>query len=70
MTLKEYLRHNGISGHNFATLLNISKSALYRYYQRKRAPTLAIATKMIELSAGAITLKELAATVKTARKRF
>jgi transcriptional regulator with XRE-family HTH domain len=59
MMLKDYLRVYNISQKDFSKLVDISKSALSNYIRGIREPKLEIALRIVKVTKGKVSLKEL-----------
>lgn len=59
MDLKKYVESTGLQKKAFAHMLGISVFALSNYMHRRRTPTLQIADRIIEVTNGKVTIKDL-----------
>ena len=60
MTLKDYLRQSAISQEQFGRLLGVRQATVSKLAARLYQPSLPVAEKIIRLSGGKVTLRELA----------
>ena len=59
MDLRKYLIEQGIEPIEFALMMNISMTTLYRYLSKRGRPTYATAKLIEKFTKGKVTVKEL-----------
>jgi predicted transcriptional regulator len=59
MSILDYLKFKKINKKQFAQLVGITPTSLCNYFSGKRRPTSRIAAKMMEVSNGKITMKDI-----------
>ena len=68
MTIYEYLARAQMTKTDFARLVNISQSALYKYINFERDPILEIAIKIHKASKGKIGYEDMVASLQVGEK--
>lgn len=61
MTLREYLKRESLSLTDFAARLGVPITTAHGYVSAKRTPALHVAVKIEDITAGAVTVRDLSA---------